>query len=101
MPTLTISRGGGWADRFRVYTVLVDGQPQGEIRRKQCRNIEVSHGSHVVQVRAGVLAGSPLLRIHVDERGVALACGSNKRLSLAIVQMGRPDTWIWLAPARP
>ncbi|MGI4763809.1 MAG: hypothetical protein ACRYGP_01885 [Janthinobacterium lividum] len=101
MPILTISRDGGWADRFRAYAILVDGQPQGEIRRMQTRSIEVPHGTHQVQLRAGVLAGSPLLRVHVDERGLTLACGSNKRLSLAIVQMGRPDTWIWLRPAPP
>ncbi|RYC31549.1 hypothetical protein D3273_12985 [Lichenibacterium minor] len=101
MPAITISRGGGWADRFRGYAILVDGQSHGEIRPKQTRSIEVAHGSHHVQLRAGVLAGSPVLRVHVDERGTSLACGSNKRLHLALVQMGRPDTWIWLRPAAP
>ena len=61
----------------------------------------MTHGAHHVQLRAGVLAGSPVLRVHVDERGTALACGSNKRLILALVQMGRPDGWIWLRAAAP
>ena len=101
MPVITINRGGGWADRFRRYAILVDGQPHGEIRPKETRTIDVSHGSHHVQLRAGVLSGSPILRVHVDERGVTLGCGSNKKLSLALVQMGRPETWIWLRPATP
>ncbi len=101
MPAITLRRDGGWADRFRPYAILVDGQPQGEIRPKETRSIDVTHGAHLVQLRAGVLAGSPVLRVHVDKRGVALACGSNKRLHLALVQMGRPDGWIWLRAAVP
>ncbi len=101
MPAITICRDGGWADRFRPYTILIDGQPHGQIRPKETRSIDVTHGAHHVQLRAGVLAGSPVLRVHVDERGTALACGSNKRLILALVQMGRPDGWIWLRAAAP
>lgn len=101
MPTITITRGGGWADRFRPYTVVIDGQQLAFIRAKQSRSFEVSFGQHHVQLLAGPLYGSPVLRVHVDARGVTLACGSNKRLSAALVQMARPDGLIWLRPAEP
>ena len=97
MPAITISRGGGWADRFRPYTIVVDGEIRDTIRPNQSRSFEVSFGSHHVQVLA-VMYGSPALRVHVDARGVALACGSNKRLSAALFQMARPEGWIWLRP---
>ncbi len=101
MPAITITRAGGWADRFRRYAVIVDGQHRGSIGRSETLAIEVVHGSHHVQLQAGALAASPLLRVHVDERGAALKCGSAKRLHLALVQMGRPETWIWLRAAAP
>ena len=99
MPTLTISRGGGWADRFRSYTVVIDGWQLDVIRANQNRSFEVSFGQHHIQLLAGPLHGSPVLRVHVDARGLTLACGSNKRLSAALLQMARPDGLIWLRPA--
>jgi hypothetical protein len=98
MPTITISRGGGWADRFRAYTVVIDGQQLDLIRPNQSRSFEVSFGQHHVQLLAGPLYGSPVLRVHVDAQGVTLACGSNKRISAALFQMTRPDGLIWLRP---
>lgn len=99
MPTITISRAGGWADRFRIYGIVVDGEHRGMIRARETHSLEVSRGSHHVQLRAGILYGSPMLRVHVDARGVALACGSNKKLSALVSLVGRPDAWIWLRPA--
>ena len=99
MPTITISRGGGWADRFRSYTVVIDGRHLDLLRPRESRSFEVSFGQHHVQLLAGPLYGSPVLRVHVDVRGVALTCGSNKRLSAALFQMARPDGLIWLRPA--
>ena len=96
MPAITISRADGWADRFKRYAVLVDGHHRGDLGRSETLSIDVPHGSHHVQLRAGPLVASATLRVHVDERGAALSCGCNKRLALALVQMGRPDTWIWL-----
>jgi hypothetical protein len=101
MPTITISRGGGWADRFRPYTIIIDGEHRDQIRPNQSRSYEVSFGQHHVQLLAGLLYGSPVLRVHVDARGVTLACGSNKKLSSALFQMARPDSTVWLRPASP
>ena len=101
MPTITISREGGWADRFKPYTVVIDGRQLELIRSNQSRSFEVSFGQHHVQLLAGPLYGSPVLRVHVDAQGVALACGSNKKLSAALFQMARPEGLIWLRSVGP
>ena len=96
MPSITISRGGGWADRFRSYAIVIDDEHRGTIRSNRSLSFEVSHGSHHVQIVAGVLYGSPRLRVHVDARGVTLACGSNKTFSLASLARGLSEPLIWL-----
>ncbi len=51
MPTLQLTRDSGFADLLRAYKVLIDGEDVGVIRNGQCREFEVSAGSHALEVR--------------------------------------------------
>jgi hypothetical protein len=39
-----------WVDRFRVYKVLIDGEPAGEIRRGESRCFKVAPGRHQLRL---------------------------------------------------
>jgi hypothetical protein len=60
MPTLTVVRDKGWADKLRQYRIVLDGVEiarlgeGGELRR------EISEGPHVIEARIDWCGSQPL-----------------------------------------
>ena len=67
-------RGGGWIDRFRRYTVLIDGEEAGSIARGQRKSFVVAPGSHHLMLKIDWAHSEPLrVRLGEDEE-VQLFC---------------------------
>ena len=96
---ITISRGGGWADRFRAYEIVVDDRHCGLIRAKQTCAVEVEPGLHRVQLRIGPLLRSTVVTVKVEAADVALVCGTTKRAALAWQAFTRQSAWVYLRVA--
>ena len=60
MPTLQLSRDSGFTDLLRAYKVLIDGEEVGGIRNGQCKEFEVSVGSHTLEVQIDWCTTGPL-----------------------------------------
>jgi hypothetical protein len=64
----------GYRDRFRMYTVILDGRNVGRIKRGQAIEIDISPGSHVAMLKL-VWCSSPRLTFSVSPgEDVILAC---------------------------
>lgn len=102
MPLITISRGGGWADRFRAYEIVVDERHCGLIRAKRTCAVEVEPGLHRVQLHIGPLLRSTVVTVKVEASDVALVCGTTKRAALAWQAFfTRQNAWVFLRVAGP
>ena len=64
-----------WADIFRAYTLLVDGEPRGTINQGDTLEIDLPPGDHRVQMKID-WATSPELAVSGD-RDVNLRCRAN------------------------
>jgi hypothetical protein len=51
MATLRITRGCGWVDMLRSYTVLLDGKSAGKLGRGKDIVLETGAGVHTLQAR--------------------------------------------------
>lgn len=70
-------RAGGYTDRARAYTVLVDGAESGKIKHGESVDVPVSPGTHEVQMKID-WARSPALQVEVaDGEQVRLSCAPN------------------------
>ena len=57
---------GGYADRARAYKVLIDGEERGTVKHGEGVELEVSPGSHEVQMKVD-WATSPALDVTLGE----------------------------------
>ena len=51
MALLRIARDSGYADHFRAYKVVVDGETAGEIRDGETKEFSISGGRHNLTLR--------------------------------------------------
>lgn len=79
-----------WADRFRAYHVLIDGQDVGEIRLGESTAFEVSEGRHEVFLKIDwVRTKSIVLNLDQGEKA-KLSCGARTPiLALYWATLGR------------
>jgi len=75
---------GYWADRERVYEIVIDGQPAGSVRAGECGDFAVSPGEHEVQARNDWSRSVPVKVSARDE--LRLVC----RPSLSNADLWRP-----------
>jgi hypothetical protein len=74
-----------WQDRFRAYTILVDGAEVGDIRQLNEVLVPVAPGRHSVQFRVD-WCRSPSVDIEVAEGATeVVTCEPNAHPLLAIV----------------
>lgn len=78
MATITLQRRrGGWADIYRRYKVLIDGEQIGAIRRGERQTFEVAPGTHQVMLKIDWGRSNPV-DVHVEEGETAeLFCQPN------------------------
>ena len=51
MPSLTITRDSGYADRLRAYRVVLDGERIGEVRNGGTKEFSIESGKHALSLR--------------------------------------------------
>lgn len=78
MPTLTVKRDWGWADKIRGYKILVDGQPVGVLKQGETIVCPIGRGPHTVEARID-WCGSPRLSIEVGDDDCSVLVRSNLR----------------------
>lgn len=76
--TIRVTREPGvWRDRLRAYSVVVDSQAAGKVRRGQTLELPVAPGAHSVQIAID-WARSPALDVEVAPgQTVDLRCAPN------------------------
>ena len=60
MPTLTVRRDKGWADKIRMYRILVDGVEIGQLGEGEVLRQEISYGPHVMEAKVDWCGSRPL-----------------------------------------
>ena len=99
--TLRVSRGTAkWRDKWRAYTVLVDGNVVGKVRRGASMSTQILPGAHIAQLRID-WCSSPLLPIEIPIGAeLHLECGpAESDLGTARQMVEAPDTYLWLRVA--
>ena len=51
MPTITVRRDKGWADKMRKYRILVDGAEIGQLGEGEVLRHEISDETHSIEAR--------------------------------------------------
>jgi hypothetical protein len=73
MAEIQITRKNGWVDRFRAYTVWIDGANVGKIRAGQNSAFEVEPGEHKIQLRID-WCGSRIVELTAGKKPAILEC---------------------------
>jgi hypothetical protein len=60
MPTLSVQRDRGIADKLRKYRILLDGLEIGELAEEAVLSRETSSGPHVLEARIDWCGSQPL-----------------------------------------
>jgi hypothetical protein len=83
---------GGWRDRLRAYSVVVDSEAAGELRRGQTIELPVAPGGHSVQIAID-WGRSPPLDVDVDPGEIVdLRCAPNTgQATLVGITTGRGE----------
>jgi EAL domain-containing protein (putative c-di-GMP-specific phosphodiesterase class I) len=93
MSQIVVERGeGSFADRFRPYKVMIDGQYRGTIRQNETWAFAVSPGTHTVSFRIDYYH-SPAVRVAVVNR-TRLVCRSSVAHALGLLAIFSPGEWI-------
>lgn len=87
MPTLTVQRDKGWADKIRKYRILLDGAEIGRLSEGQVLRQQITGGPHFVEAKIDWCGSRPL---HFEAVSRAI-CGAgrlwtgsqNKRMGLS------------------
>ena len=98
---LRVSRDSAkWRDKWRAYTVLVDGDAFGKVKRGASISREISPGPHIAQLRIN-WCSSPELQIEIPSGAeLHLQCGpAESDLGTARQMVEAPDTYLWLRVA--
>ena len=60
MPTLTVQRDKGWADKIRKYRILLDGVEIGRIGEGEVLRQQISDGPHAIEAKIDWCGSRPL-----------------------------------------
>ena len=98
MSSLVLRRASvSWQDRVRDYVVLVDGIEQGRIGNGGEVSIEVSPGTHAIQLKVDWCRSRPLEVRLAEGETKSLACGPNSHPFLVLFYIiFRTGDYIWL-----
>ena len=101
MAEMSLVRDSGWVDRFRKYTVLVDGVCVGKIANGGNFVHQVEPGEHTIRVEID-WCKTKRLSFVADEAPVAFSVRSNLRgwkMLLVYAYLFLPSRWIVLEAA--
>jgi hypothetical protein len=60
MPTLTVQRDKGWADKIRKYRILLDGAEIGRLGEGEVLHQQITNGPHVIEAKIDWCGSRPL-----------------------------------------
>lgn len=98
---LIINRQSTWADRFRAYQIMLNGEQIGKIKNGETVELEVHKGHHEILLKVD-WCFSNTLHFDYGDDPVTLECGSNysgKRLWLGVIHVLFPrqeEDYLWL-----
>jgi hypothetical protein len=93
MPQIIVDReAGSLADRFRPYTVIIDGKVRGTIRHSERCAFAVPGGTHSVSFQAGDYYSPPLKVAVVNS--TRLTCWSTMAHALGLMAWVPASSWI-------
>ncbi len=76
--TIRVEReAGGYTDRLRAYTVLVDGAEVGKVKRGESVETPVAAGAHLVQMKVDWTRSIPVKVEVADGEQARLSCAPN------------------------
>jgi hypothetical protein len=98
---IRLTRTSEWKNRFRGFTVFIDGQQVGEIKNGESLLLEVSPGDHELFVKIDWCKSNEV-RLQIPERTmIDIACGSgfgkDKPLSAALSAIEGAYVAVWPA----
>jgi hypothetical protein len=76
---------GGWVDRARAYTLLVDGREMGQVKAGEALDAEVPAGAHEVQLKIDWARSLPQ----------TLDLGSGETANFSCAPNANPLTALW------
>lgn len=100
---LRVSRDSAkWRDKWRAYTVLIDGNAVGKVKRGASVSMPLAPGPHVALLRIN-WCSSPELPIEIPNGAeLHLECGpARSELGNARQMTEAPHTYLWLRVAEP
>lgn len=80
-----------WADRFRAYTLLIDGAPGGTIKHGETLEVELSAGDHRVQMQIDWCHSRALTVNGASDVDLRCRANANPFLALLYITMWADD----------
>lgn len=97
MPIIRINRKKEYADSWRAYEIIIDGEKVSEIRGGQSIELQTPNGTHKIALKID-WCGSNEIEFSVwNDETIEFDCGNNTKLILAFyyVLFARNE-YIWL-----
>ena len=100
---ITIRRDSGYADRFRSYRIMIDGEERGEIGNGETVTIRIEPGRHRLSLKID-WCGSPTVEFDASPgKHLFFDCGSGVRgmwgIEILKRLIFRPDDYLWIKPS--
>ena len=77
MVTMRISRGSGYSDYLRAYTVLLDGSKIGELANGETRDFSVAPGPHTISLKIDWCGSKGLNFTAIEGQPLSFSAKSN------------------------
>lgn len=76
---ITIKRDSGYADRFRSYQVIVDGETIGSIADGQSKSFSIKPGAHTLRLKIDWGKSNDVVFTAVRDKTTHFICASRAR----------------------
>ena len=99
MATITVKRKWGFKDMVRAYTVVLDGQHVGSLRRGQEITLQTTAGTHELQLEIDWCSSKQVSFSIAETQTKSFECGNNVKVILALLYITLwRDDYLWLRP---
>ena len=100
MASITVRRGGGYADAIRAYQIVLDGVIVGSIARNGELTVQVPAGSHEIHAKLDWCSSNRVAFSLADSDSKIFECGNNTGLfNQLFTVLFRRASYLWMRPA--
>lgn len=85
-------REGSLIDRYRPYSIIIDGRVRGVVQNRESWAFDVEAGTHTVSIRVGQYSSPPIKL--VVEGSTRLVCHSGVAAAFGLLALTNPSDWI-------